>query len=327
MHVLYEIHFHGFLIAFTCVTGPSLLKQLVKIGLSALLAVCPFAGANAENVLDPTPMAMQEAGFEQSGPAVDALNFEFSVLGGAFQRNVLGTASTAMFTASIATPLGEYSNFGAQLDLAGGIYAEDYLGAASGLHLFWRDPAQGAIGIYADWAYVNPEHGGRIGGEFAAYNGRWSLDALVGIQFGQQFFTEFIDEVDLSYYFTENTRGSIGHRLSSRGHVGNISFEHLMTEEGLDGWSVFGEVEAGEDNYVAGFGGIRFAFGSTGSTLIERDRQSGMQVRVPRNLASVTQCGFLRTPRPSTFFRGQMSNLCSSEDEINKRSNRGIVKQ
>lgn len=282
--------------------------------------------ANAADLLDPTPVANQVDEAPLPATSVDALNFEFSVLAGSYQRNVLGSASNAMFVASLATPIPYFERFGAQIDAAIGIYDGDFTSSAAGLHLFWRDSSQGMIGIYGDWAYVNPEHAGRLAGEFAIYNGRWSLDVLAGIQFGQHVFTEFIDEVDLSYYFTDNTRGSIGHRLTSRGHVGNISFEHLMTDQGFEGWSIFGELEAGEDSYTAGWGGIRYALGSTTTTLIDRDRHSSVQVRVPRNIASVTQCGNLDVPRAATFWRAEMSNLCSSEDEINRLSTPGITK-
>ncbi|MGI9350816.1 MAG: hypothetical protein ACR2O3_04575 [Rhizobiaceae bacterium] len=298
--------------------------------LSAIVCTVGLAGfsclANAADLLDPTPVSQQIDESPNAATSVDALNFEFSILGGAYQRNVLDTASNAMFTASIATPIPYFERFGAQIDAAIGVYDDDFTSSAAGLHLFWRDPSTGMIGIYGDWAYVNPEHAGRLGGEFAVYNGRWSLDVLAGIQFGQHVFTEFIDEVDLSYYFTDNTRGSIGHRYISRGNVGNVSFEHLMTDQGFDGWSIFGEIEAGEDNYVGGWGGIRYALGSTANTLIERDRQSSVQVRIPRNIASVTQCGDLDVPRSSTFWRSEMTNLCSDEDEINKRSTPGITK-
>jgi len=301
-------------------------KIAVAIVTCFTLASTP-AESFAQSILDPTPINSQIDSNQQPASAVDALNFEFSLLGGALQRNVLGSASNAMFTASIATPIPTFQNFGTQLDLAIGIYDGDFTSAAGGLHIFWRDPSQGAIGIYGDWAYTNPEHGGRVGGELSFYNDRWSLDVLAGIQFGQQFFTEFIDEVDLSYYFTDNLRGSVGHRLTSRGHVGNVSFEHLLTDQGYDGWSVFGEIEAGEDNYVGGFGGIRYAVGSTATSLIERDRQASVQVRIPRNLTSVSQCGFIDNPLPATTLRTELSNLCSSEAEINRLSSTGIVKQ
>ena len=285
------------------------------------------APANAADLLDPTPVSQQFDENPQPATSVDELNYKFSVLGGAFQRNVIGSASNAMFTASLASPIPYFERFGAQIDTAIGVYDGDFTSAAAGLHLFWRDPSTGMIGIYGDWAYVNPEHAGRVAGEFAIYNGRWSLDVLAGMQFGQHVFTEFIDEVDLSYYFTDNTRGSVGHRLTSRGSVGNISFEHLMTDQGYDGWSVFGEFEAGEDNYVAGWGGVRYALGSSTTTLIDRDRQSSVQVRIPRNIASVTQCGRLDTPIPATGLRGEISTLCSDEDDINARSTAGISKE
>lgn len=288
------------------------------------MALCCVVQARAADEFDSARMAEQAP-----AGAVDALNFQFSALAGGFDRNVLGTASNIMFNASIATPVPLFERFGAQVDLAAGSYDGDYTSAATGLHLFWRDPAFGAIGIYGDWVYVNPEHAGRIGAELSFYSGRWSVDALVGVQFGQHVYTEFIDEVDFSYYFTDNTRGSIGHRLTSRGHVANLSFEHLLVDSGFDGWSLFGEIEGGEDNYVGGYGGIRYSFGSTATTLIDRDRQSTMRLRAVRGLASVTQCGWLDVPKSPTHWRGEMTSLCASEDEINEVSTRrgGITKQ
>ena len=298
--------------------------KTASIAVSSLFCVS-FANA-ADLILDPTPVAQQPAP-SQPAVAVDNINFEFSILGGAYQRNVLGTASNAMFSASVATPLPIFHNFGAQLDGAVGVYDGDFTSAAAGLHLFWRDSERGMIGIYGDWAYTDPEHGGRVGVELSSYKDRWSVDALLGMQFGQHFETEFIDEVDLSYYYTDDLRVSVGHRLTSRGHVGNLSFEHLLTDQGFEGVSVFGEIEAGEDSYVGGFGGIRYAFGGNSTSLIERDRRSSVQVRIPRNLSSVTQCGELDVPRPKTSLRGEQTNLCASEDDINDVSTPGITKK
>ncbi len=301
------------------------MTKFYKAASFAVGLLCVAGSANAADfLLDPTPVAKQPAP-SQPAAAVDAVNFELSVLGGAYQRNVLGTASNAMFVASVATPFPGFANFGAQLDGAVGIYDGDFTSAAGGLHLFYRNE-KGLIGIYGDWAYTNPEHGGRVGVELSSYHDRWSIDALLGFQFGQHFESEFIDEVDISYYATDDFRVSIGHRLTSRGNVGNISFEHLLTDQGFDGISVFGEIEAGEDDYVGGFGGIRYAFGSNANTLIERDRQSSVNVRIPRNLTSVTQCGNLDVPRPATSLRAEQSNLCASEDEINAVSSTGISK-
>ncbi len=302
-----------------------ILKTFLKATCFVAGAVLTVTQANAADLLlDPTPVAQQPAP-SQPAVAVDAVNFELSIHGGAYQRNVLGTASNAMFTASVASPIPNFTNFGVQLEGAVGIYDGEFTSAAGGLHIFYRNEG-GLLGIYGDWAYTDPEHGGRVGVELSSYQDRWSIDALVGIQFGQHFETEFIDEVDLSYYYTDDLRVSVGHRLTSRGHVGNLSFEHLLTEQGFDGVSVFGEIEAGEDNYVGGFGGIRYAFGSNATSLIERDRRSNVQVRIPRNLSSVTQCGNLDVPRPATSLRAEQSNLCASQDDINDVSSVGISK-
>ena len=308
--------------------GRANLKKLLTYALGGLMVLGVTKTSIAADLLDPTPVS-QQAEFVDNGPAraVDAFNVELSLLGGGFQRNVLGTASNAMFNASLATPMPFFNNFGAQLDLAIGSYDGSYTSSAAGLHLFWRDPSVGALGIYGDWAYTNPEHAGRVGVEAAYYDGRWTYEARLGMQFGQHVYTRFIDEIDISYYFTDNTRGSIGHRLTSRGHVANLSFEHNLAEQGFDGWTVFGEIEGGEDNYFGGHAGISYTFGSTASTLIDRDRKSNLRQRHIRSITSVTQCGILDTPKPATHFRSEMTSLCASESEINEVSSTGIVKQ
>lgn len=290
-------------------TSSTLNKGLACFGVAA--ALCFSAPAQAADIdygapiLDPTPVAQQM-------PAVDGINFKVSALTG-----VIGGYANHMFIASVATPVPYFSQFGAQLDLGIGNYRSDYISAAAGLHIFWRDPSIGMIGIYGDWGYVNPEHAGRVGAELAFYNGPWTLDVFVGPQFGQHVFTKVVDEVDLSYYFNENLKGSIGHRLTSRGHVANVGFEYMPTLGTANGWSIYGEAEGGEDDYYGAWLGLRYSFGaSSASSLMERDRQADPMVRIPRNLASVTQCADLPSTKPKTWWRAPMSNLCASKDEI-----------
>lgn len=260
-------------------------------------------GYIAPETLNPKPIAEQM-------PAVDGVNFKVSVLSG-----VIGGHSNHMFVGSMALPMPYFSQFGAQLDLGIGSYRSNYTSAAAGLHLFWRDPSWGLIGIYGDWGYVNPEHAGRTGIETSFYMDRFTLDVFAGVQYGQHVFTRFVDEVDLAYYFTDNMRGSLGHRLTSRGHVANLSFEYMV--DGSSGWSVFGEAEGGEDDYYAAWLGVRYSFGnSSANTLLERDRIADPLVRIPRNIASVTQCGDLPTSKPKTWWRDTMTNLCASKEEL-----------
>lgn len=289
-------------------------KQLIRSAVAAL-AFAGFWAASAEaaeHLTDPTPMAHQSA-------AVDGLNFQASVLTG-----VVGGYSNHMFQATVATPFPYFNQFGAQLDLAIGSYRSSYTSAAAGLHLFWRDPSVGLLGIYGDWGYVNPEHAGRVGIEAALYQGNWSVDALAGVTFGQHVDTEFFDEVDLSYYFTPDFKGSVGHRFTTRGNVGNIGFEYLASNGTASGWSLFGQAEAGEDDYYGAWIGLRYAFGGpSASSLIERDRQSGAMVRIPRNLASVTRCGDI--PNPANYHKSwngfhteYTQNICGSKDDLAK---------
>ena len=143
------------------------------------------------------------------------------------------------------------------------------------------------------------------------------------VQFGQHVMTEFVDELDFSYYFTDNLRGSVGHRLTSRGHAANVSFEFMP--EGSGGWSVFGEAEAGEDEYHSAWLGLRYSFGqSSANTLIERDRVADPLIRIPRNLASVTRCGEIQDPANyydswNGFETTKHEHLCADDKELDDR--------
>ena len=282
-----------------------------RLGAFAGLALLATQAAQAGDVLDMENVnALDPRPIYEQRPAVDGINFQASLLSGA-----IGGYANHMFMVSASTPFPYFDQFGAQLDLGIGNYRTDYISAASGLHLFWRDPAVGLVGIYGDWGYVNPEHAGKVGVEASIYNGAWTLDVLAGVQFGQHVYTKFVDEVDLTYYFAENFKASIGHRLMSRGHVANVGFEYMP--EGYNGWSLFGEAEAGEDDYYGAWAGLRYSFGMGKSqTLMQRDREAGMRVRLPRNIASVTQCGDLPEEKPKDWWRGAMHQLCASKQEL-----------
>lgn len=267
----------------------------------AVALLVSTSGVSAQQMLDSTPIAQQT-------DAVSGINFTAAV-----QAGVVGGNSNHMLVGSFTTPL--WSAFGTQVDLAIGQYRDDYTSAAGGLHIFWRDPTIGMFGIYGDYGYINPEHSGRVGFEGSIYNGRYTLDVLAGARFGQHVYTKAFDEIDLSYYFTDNFRGSIGHRGTSRGNVANVNFE--VADPNFAGWSLYGEAEAGEDDYTAAHVGLRFAFGSgSNASLIERDRQSSVKIRIPRGIADDTQCGVLPTAKPKTWWRGRMWLLCASKDEL-----------
>ncbi len=261
--------------------------------------------------------------------AVDGVNATVQLTGG-----VLDGAANGMLVASVSTPLPYLQSLGFQLDLAIGQYdgvAGSDSGAAAG-HLFWRNPEMGMLGAYADYGVINSFHFGRIGFEGSKYIGSWSVDVLLGMEFGQNVLTRFVDEVDISYNFNENFKVSIGHRLTSRGHMGNVGFEKQFYATENVAWSVTGLAEAGEDSFTQAFLGLKATFGRNGATTLQqRDRSRSVKVRIPRNLASITQCGNVDAPfrDPQWMYDvGLVSQLntthCASKTGIRKRSSTAI---
>jgi hypothetical protein len=288
---------------------------LAVISCAAIWGVLWFGSAMAADIvysetnIDPIPIVSQK-------PAVDGVNFKASAITGA-----IGGYTNNMFILSAATPMPYMTSFGAQLDMGIGSYRHSDVSAAAGLHLFWRDPESGLLGIYGDWGYLSPRHAGRMGAEASAYNGRWSLDAVAGVAFGQDVLTQFFDELDLSYYFTDNFRGSIGHRLITRGNVANVSFEYMF--DSIPGWSVYGEAETGEDDYHAAWLGLRYSMQDPSKSLIQRNRQGDAPIRIPRNLASISRCGDIDGAENyhkswNGFKTEYTSEICGSKDDLNE---------
>jgi hypothetical protein len=240
--------------------------------------------------------------------AVDGRNAALSL-----QSGQQGGWDNTMALGSVALPLGPGT--GLQFDLGAGVYRGDYASIATGLHLFRRDPARGMVGLYTDWAYVNPEHAGRIGVEGAWYHGRLTLEGLVGVRVGTNVDTEAFDEIDLTWYLSDSVKGSVGHRATSRGHVANLSVE--IAPKALPGWSLYGEAETGEDEAESAFAGVRYTFGGARhDSLMARDRQSVVRSRVPRNIVDVTRCGWSTQSRTTTFGLREESVLCGSADDL-----------
>ena len=307
-------------------------KILRGIGIGALAALSVVGGhgvSNAQDLLDPKPMTYQSG----STDAVDGVNFTLGALGGS-----LDGAGNGMGLISISTAIPYFSSFGIQGDLAYGLYdgVNAETSAAAALHVFWRNPGVGMLGIYGDWGYLSPVHSGRLGLEASHYSGQWTIEGLFAMEFGQNVLTKFVDEVDVSYYFDENRKVSFGHRLTSRGHVANVGFEVQFGEGAGTAWSVFGEAEAGQDDYYQVFAGIKTTFGASGAkTMMARDRASTVRIRIPRNLASASQCANVDNPFPAPKWLTDVGLikapstteiLCDSKDTLNQYSSSGIFK-
>src|SRR5215212_6548147 len=102
-----------------------------------------------------------------SRPAVSGVNGKLEAFGGEFDDNSLGAVA-----GSITFPLSQ--RYGLQVDgLAGSWDGDGIYGI--GAHLFWRDPSQGLLGVYADhvrWEGFGGKEVSRVAVEGELYLGR-----------------------------------------------------------------------------------------------------------------------------------------------------------
>jgi hypothetical protein len=232
-------------------------------------------------------------------PAVDGFNAKWDALGGTINgRSLYG--SRGSFSIPLAT------QWGLQIDAQAGSLERRAFGAIGG-HLFWRDPMQGLIGIYANhvhWDQFGGVHATHVAGEGELYLGRFTIQAIVGVEFGNsvsttqvinsvfvpgfplpnvfgtQTFTEgfdvktrFMDQINLKYYFTDNWSGYLGHRyLGGKNALAVGSEAAIGVGRGVMA-SAFIEGRIGERQFEGVWGGLRFYFGQKDKTLIRRHRE------------------------------------------------------
>lgn len=241
-------------------------------------------------------------------PVSDRLSFSASVLSG-----TQGTHPNTMAIGSATIPI--TGSLTGQYEYGVGRFRDDYVSQVAAGRIFHSYGDRGTAGIYLDYASVDPEHSGRMGLEGTYHFDRFTLEALVGYRFGTNVYTHVFDEIDLTYYASDTLKGSIGHRWTTRGHVANISFEYAP--QAMAGWSLFGEAEAGEDDNHSAFAGLRYTFGGARhASLMSRDRNGPMRIRVPRSIVDVTRCGALPKKQSATFGLREMSVLCASRDDL-----------
>jgi hypothetical protein len=238
-------------------------------------------------------------------PAVDGLNFKADAYGGTYARRSYGGVR-----GSATIPLAD--RWGAQLDLQGGTFGGRGFVSGSG-HWFWRDPAQGLIGLYAahtHWRNFGGLHVTHVAGEGEVYWDRWTLQGIAGVEFGNSAFqttttanlsvivtpipggtqttffnnvstftegfdvkTRFFDQINLKYYFTDNFLGFLGHRYLGGKHALALGAEYAMPFGEGRMASFFLEGRVGEGDYQGAWGGVRFYFGKRDKPLMQRHRQ------------------------------------------------------
>lgn len=233
-------------------------------------------------------------------PAVDGVNGTAAILGG-------GEDTKGLFAGagSLAVPLG--GQYGAEFDGVAGGFDDRFLGGGAA-HLFWRNPAQGLLGLYGDAMHWDTPIGGvnvgHVGGEGEAYLGQWTVRAVAGAEFGNNaattstalvgvpggivptttangsltHVTRFFDTLTLVYYVTDNWSASVGQRYLGGRNAVAVGTEYALASNGNILPTLFAEGRLGEgsNNYGA-WGGVQFYFGNSNKTLIRRNREDDPQ--------------------------------------------------
>ena len=289
----------------------------------ALFSAVPVLGA------DVSSKAPQ---YNVLAPAVDGLNGKLEALGGSFaDRSIYGGKG------SFSIPLG--TQFGLQIDGAAGSFDSRAFGSAGG-HLFWRNPAQGLVGIYANYTYWDRYGGawvGQVAGEGEVYFGRFSIQGIAGVEFGNraanattsttvtgipngsatttttlaEFYdvkTRFFDQVNFSYYIQDNLKVFVGHRYLGGKNAAAFGAEAALPLHGGTMASLFVEGRAGEDNFHGVWGGVKFYFGQKDKSLMQRQRQDDPINWSPEFLFSIVN-SFGRTGTGTTVFACQGTEI------------------
>lgn len=215
---------------------------------------------------------------QASACAVDGLNSKIAGLGGAFaNKSIYGTVG------SIAAPIN--CAWGFQIDGAALNFDRRFLGTVGG-HVFTRDPAKGLLGIYSAYTGWNGVKANHAGAEAEWYAGRWTIQGLAGVEFGNttsqtvgtliqtyEIKTRFFDQINLAYYATDDLKLFVGHRYIGGKHAVALGTEWgVSLQHGVMG-ALFAEGRIGEANLHGVSAGWRVYFGQKDKSLIRRHRE------------------------------------------------------
>jgi hypothetical protein len=145
----------------------------------------------------------------------------------------------------------------------------------------------------------------QIAGEGEYYFGRWTVQGIAGIEFGNSasrittttagtltetydIKTRFFDEINFAYYLTDNWKAFVGHRYLGGKNALALGTEYaFQVQPGLFG-SLFVEGRLGDDNSQGVWGGVRFYFGQRDKTLMARHREDDPIKWTPSSLFSIS---------------------------------------
>jgi hypothetical protein len=207
----------------------------------------------------------------QAGPAVSQPNLTVIQKTGATDGDFQGEVY-----AKGTLPLGDMLG----LQLEGGIGNDNYYGVAG--HLFTRDPDFGLLGAYASIESIDRYEISRVAAETELYLNSITIGGDVGFQGGEVDHGVF-GKVDLKFYATPDFVLSIGGEASPGVKLGKLSAEWRPGLESLPGLSLFADGEFGNHSYDSVRVGMTYHFGSSSSSLIDRDRREDPPIKLKNN--------------------------------------------
>jgi hypothetical protein len=214
---------------------------------------------------------------EAAGPAVSEMNGKVAVEGG----NYDGTNGSVL-QGSFSAPLGH--SYGVQVDGGGGRYLDaSYKGA--GVHLFWRDPDRGLLGLTASTQQLGGIDLDRIGVEAEAYLDSLSLRLRAGHQDGDVRNGGYAG-VQARWYVNENLAVNLGYEHAPGQNDRKLGVEWQPGIHSLPGLALFAEAEASSNNYDRAVVGLRYYFGGK-KTLKQRHRQDDPDTLLPDGSAGM----------------------------------------
>jgi hypothetical protein len=236
------------------------------------------------------PALAADVDFSQASglPAVSTINGKLGVFagtaGGVFIPGIVG---------SLSLPAGH--QYGLQLD---GLVATSGGDGAYGIggHFFWRDPAQGLLGLYA--GYVHRDFGttitingfdatgegtGKVGLEGEWYMDNLSLEGFAGYQFGTN--TGFAGRGTVAFYPNPDLRLDLSVRhLVGPGVIGSVGLEWQPPATSM---SLFADAGVSQNAGTYGQFGIKFYAGAGQKSLIQRHREDDPSVDLPHDLFGI----------------------------------------
>jgi hypothetical protein len=194
--------------------------------------------------------------------AVSAPNGKLSIEGG----DNAGAFGVGTGTATL--PLG--TDFGGQIDGLAGDAAGHFVWGVGG-QLFWRDPAIGLLGGFADHIDRGGTELTRAGPEGEAYLGQFTLSGRGGYEDNAGRHGGF-GRVDLSFYPIDDLDLTAGPEVNTRETLAHFGVEYMFGIHALPGLSAFAEAAVSGGGLKYGLIGFRYYFGAD-KTLIRRHRE------------------------------------------------------